>query len=715
VHGLVCEIGDLAAGEEVNVDIFLTIDPFARVRIWNRAWTYADQPETNTIKEAGTPCGDNSNTDGWTGLTGAFPPDPEPYFVRYPSPAGVGCNYAKKNATPKPELDLSVTKTDSQDPVSPEGVFSYFIEVTNAGPAGAFAVVATDELPDEVSFVSADAGCTYDGATNEVSCDIGPMAPGDLATRTITVQVNPGVFDTTILNGVCVENQEDPQFAPIDIDPSNDCDEEPTDIPDLGSVGDRVWIDSDADGVQDPGEEGINGVTLTLGGDAAGTKETTTGPVDGGSDVPGWYLFDGLLAGTYTVTVTVPDGYVATTPTELTVVLAEEQVNLDVDFGIVALGSIGDRVWIDSDADGVQDAGEVGFNGATVTLSGDGAGTDTTAGDGNYLFDGLVAGNYTSSLTVPAGFTATTPTSVDVVLAAGEDFLDADFGIVADEPGPVTGQIGDRVWFDVDADGVQDAGEVGINGVTLTLSGAGAGTDVTVGDGDYVFTELPAGTYTVVVTPPAGYTATTPTSVTYTLADGEIYLDADFGFTQLIDLELSKTVSPESIVFTDTTQSGTFSWTITVINQGPADATGVVVEDTLPSGLVYVSDTGGGSFNPSTGIWTIGVLDVGESVSLTIVTSVTAQSVISVGGSATFVNFAEVIAADQEDVDSVPDDGVGDDADSATAVVSIVLGSETLPTTGANADVIGAAGMVFLALGAFVLLLARRRNDGKAW
>ena len=47
--------------------------------------------------------------------------------------------------------------------------------------------------------------------------------------------------------------------------------------------------------------------------------------------------------------------------------------------------------------------------------------------------------------------------------------------------------------------------------------------------------------------------------------------------------------------------------------------------------------------------------------------------------------------------------------------MSIVLGSETLPTTGANADLIGAAGMVFLALGAFVLLLARRRNDGKAW
>lgn len=32
----------------------------------------------------------------------------------------------------------------------------------------------------------------------------------------------------------------------------------------LGSLGDRVWLDTNRDGIQDPGEDGIPGVTLVL-------------------------------------------------------------------------------------------------------------------------------------------------------------------------------------------------------------------------------------------------------------------------------------------------------------------------------------------------------------------------------------------------------------------------------------------------------------------
>ena len=55
------------------------------------------------------------------------------------------------------------------------------------------------------------------------------------------------------------------------------------------------------------------------------------------------------------------------------------------------LGSIGDRVWRDADGNGVEDVGETGINGVTLTLY-QGAtviGTTTTAGDGNYLFSNL--------------------------------------------------------------------------------------------------------------------------------------------------------------------------------------------------------------------------------------------------------------------------------------------------------------------------------------
>ena len=232
---------------------------------------------------------------------------------------------------------------------------------------------------------------------------------------------------------------------------------------------------------------------------------------------------------------------------------------------------------------------------------------------------------------------------------------------------PLLGSIGDRVWHDRNADGVQDGDEPGITGVTATLSGAGNGTSDTAADGFYpVFGNLAAGSYTVTAACPAGFFATTPGSVDVALAAGQNFVDADFGCSN-IDLALTKSVSQPEV---DVGAQVTF--TITVTNEGLAGATGVTVSDALPSGLTYVSDNGNASFDPGTLTWTIGSLAAGASTSL--------DFVVTVDEVGTFTNVAQVATANEPDVDSTPGNNVPaeDDQDDASVAATAVAATCTL-------------------------------------
>lgn len=69
------------------------------------------------------------------------------------------------------------------------------------------------------------------------------------------------------------------------------------------TLGDRVWIDDNKDGLQTDGEKGVERVTVKLtGGDLAEEKTTTT-------DSNGNYKFEGLKNGEYTVTFEKPEDY----------------------------------------------------------------------------------------------------------------------------------------------------------------------------------------------------------------------------------------------------------------------------------------------------------------------------------------------------------------------------------------------------------------------
>ena len=102
------------------------------------------------------------------------------------------------------EADLSVAKSDSPDPVQAGQQLVYTVSVTNAGPDPAVNVVASDTLPAGVAFGSTS-GCAESPSGGVPTCTLGDIAAGSSKQYTITVTVNSGTPDGTILtNGVSV-------------------------------------------------------------------------------------------------------------------------------------------------------------------------------------------------------------------------------------------------------------------------------------------------------------------------------------------------------------------------------------------------------------------------------------------------------------------------------------------------------------------------------
>jgi hypothetical protein len=386
-----------------------------------------------------------------------------------------------------------------------------------------------------------------------------------------------------------------------------------------GGIGDFVWNDVNQNGKQDVGEPGIGGVDVTLqAADGAVLAVTSSG-------ANGAYSFTGLCAGTYKVVIDAADlpQYFSPTVSEApgsspttdsngspaTVVLSDDtKVDDTVDFGFAApcMGRIGDRVWHDENQNGIQDAGEANMAGVTVRLrrQSDNAviQTEVTGADGRYLFSSVCPGYYAVEMVPPDGSqpaptlqgadrsvdSNTNPTPVTLALHDSAD-LTIDFGVYG------VGEIGDFVWHDVNGNGIQEAGEPGIAGVTLTLTDAHGHVFTTTTDagGKYLFSSLFAGAYEVSVAAPAGFAGPTvveagssreqdsnpnPTIVVVSRDERKTH-GVDFGFIKDLPppppgLKLEKTALKTTVTFGEAV---TFQYVVT--NTGSVPLTDVVVVD----------------------------------------------------------------------------------------------------------------------------------------
>ena len=315
-------------------------------------------------------------------------------------------------------------------------------------------------------------------------------------------------------------------------------------------LGDYVWDDKNANGIQDAGESGISGVTVELY-----AKDGTTKLKSMETNSTGGYEFCDLTPGDYHIKVIKPTGYYTspkdkgaddakdsdidptdgTTP-DTNIESGERDETLDA--GLFKPACIGDYIWEDKNANGIQDANERAVAGVKVELfkkgstqavvdaDGKTVNYQVTADDGKYLFCQLVPGEYHIKVTTPDAyyvtkkeqgtdkakdsdldptFNAKVGTTKDTMLDSGEKDLTWDGGIFR----PAC--IGDYIWEDKNANGIQDAGESGVAGVELNLvDGNGAAVKningdtvapiTTKDDGAYKFCQLVPGEYQVKVT-----------------------------------------------------------------------------------------------------------------------------------------------------------------------------------------------------------------------
>ena len=240
-------------------------------------------------------------------------------------------------------------------------------------------------------------------------------------------------------------------------------------------AGDGQWL-----------EPGLPGVTIYLDADGNGqlsggepsTLSRADDPATADIDETGWYSFDGLPIGLYTVREIVPTGYVPTVPLnpdEHYVDLRGGPVAAGYDFGNrLPAGRIEGRKGLDADFNGTFEPDEPGQPGVTiyVDLNGNGQHDEgepfaITDADGYFSIGGLPPREYIVREEAVAGFEQQIPENHDgiaVVVEAGQNVTDLLF-VNWDLRACLDGV----KWIDLDADGERDPGEPGQDGVRIYL------------------------------------------------------------------------------------------------------------------------------------------------------------------------------------------------------------------------------------------------------
>ncbi len=360
-----------------------------------------------------------------------------------------------------PEVALS--KDDGQTTAYAGALLIYTLQVSNLGQALAPGVVITETVPTHTTFnagASTSGWSCSDGAPAGTLCTytVGNLAPAASTTVDFAVTVlDPLPIDVTTITNQATAVDNGTRGA--DPNPANNGDDDTNTLL-VSRIGDRVWHDTNGNGIQDLGEAGLANVEVRLyrSGDTTPLLTTLT-------DSSGFYSFANLAPGTYEVEFVAPGGYFFTYqdlggndstdsdagPTNgrtAPIALTAGATITTVDAGLYVPVSIGDFIYYDGNGNGIQDPGEtLGLDNVLITATNLGTGQvyTTSSAAGSYLFPTLPPGTYQIAApdTFP-GLLRTSPSPILVTLLSGDSYPGADFGYIAPTAVVLTGLVAER-------------------------------------------------------------------------------------------------------------------------------------------------------------------------------------------------------------------------------------------------------------------------------
>ncbi len=434
------------------------------------------------------------------------------------------------------------------------------------------------------------------------------------------------------------------------------------------SLGDRVWEDTNKNGLQDSGELGVANVVVKLFDCSGNFKAQTV------TDANGLYLFADLTPGDYSVQFIKPAGYFFTTKdansngsdasdsdvdlttgktTCITLLPGENDMTWDAGLYKECKNKIGDFVWHDKNINGIQDSNESGIAGVVVELLQGSTviATSTTDAQGKYEFANLNEGTFkvrvasSNYATGGALFSSTQVKWYSTTKNSGDDTKDSDAN--KNESVTVSLNCGDNLTIDF---GYYKTC-VGITKYTDKTSYSAGETitykfivencgDVTLSGGVDVFDAMlnKTGNHLIKHITRVEPGQSSSFSVDYVSSsddcgslkntvkaeghpiDGSAYVTDESSWTVTVVCDEKADLKIEKLVSNSTPNNNDIiTYTIKVTNLGPNTAKDAEVTDLLPGGLVFQSAAASqGTYNNTTGIWTVGDLNSGAFATLTI-------------------------------------------------------------------------------------------------